>query len=125
MSNAPETRLDRRGARLVVGGGAADDAAAFLAAWDGAQAGAAPGERVVAFESWERLAAVLTGERFKLLRFLHLHPAESVAALAKAVGRQYRRVHADVAALEDAGLVERRQGIVRATAGRFSAEIRL
>jgi predicted transcriptional regulator len=80
---------------------------------------------VLAFESWEGLAQVMTGERYRLLRHVHAHPAPSVSALARALGRQYRRVHADVTALEEAGLLDRPGGTVRATADRISAEIRL
>jgi hypothetical protein len=57
---------------------------------------------VLAFESGDGLARVMTGERYRLLRHLHKHPEPSVSALARALGRQYRRVHADVAALEQA-----------------------
>jgi predicted transcriptional regulator len=45
--------------------------------------------------------------------------------LARALGRQYRRVHADVAALEQAGLLDRSAGAVRAKVDRITAEIRL
>ena len=34
--------------------------------------------RVLAFESWEELSAVLTGEQYCLLRHLHGHPEPSV-----------------------------------------------
>ncbi|HEY1935722.1 MAG TPA: hypothetical protein VGG99_27255 [Acetobacteraceae bacterium] len=79
----------------------------------------------MAFESWEGLASVMTGERYRLLRHLRAHPEPSVSALARALRRQYRRVHADVAALEEAGLLDRSQGIVRTTTDRISAEIML
>jgi len=67
----------------------------------------------------------MTGERYRLLRHLHKHPEPSVSALARSLHRQYRRVHADVAALEEAGLLDRSQGSVRTTADRISADIRL
>jgi predicted transcriptional regulator len=67
----------------------------------------------------------MTGERYRLLRHLHKHPEPSVSALAKALGRQYRRVHADVAALEQTGLLDRSQGTLRTTADRIRADIRL
>lgn len=65
----------------------------------------------------------MTGERYRLLRHLHAHPERSVNALAQALRRQYRRVHADVAILERAGLVERSDGTVRATADKLSAVV--
>jgi predicted transcriptional regulator len=74
---------------------------------------------------WEGLASVMTGERLRLLRHLNAHPEPSVSALARALGRQYRRVHDDVAALEGAGLVSRDGGQVRATAETVTAEVRL
>jgi predicted transcriptional regulator len=67
----------------------------------------------------------MTGERYRLLRHLHRHPEPSVSALARALGRQYRRVHADVAALEQAGLLDRSGGTVHATADTIRADIRL
>ncbi len=110
---------------MMVGGSVEDDAAAFLDAWHRAARGEAVQERVLAFESWDGLSAVLTGERYRLLRHLHRHPEPSVSALARALGRQYRRVHADVAALEQAGLLSRAAGDVRTTADRITADIRL
>ena len=79
----------------------------------------------LAFESWEALASVMTGERYRLLRHVHAHSEPSVSALARALGRQYRRVHADVAALEEAGLLSRAGGQVRTNVDRITAEIRL
>jgi predicted transcriptional regulator len=111
--------------KVIVGGSLDDDAAAFLDAWRRAERGEGVKERVLAFESWEGLAKVMTGERYRLLRHLHKHPEPSVSALARALGRQYRRVHADVAALEQAGLLDRSKGSVRATADRIRADIRL
>jgi predicted transcriptional regulator len=111
--------------KIVVGGRIEDDAAAFLDAWRRTERGEAVSDRVLAFESWEGLAQVMTGERYRLLRHLHRHPEPSVSALARALGRQYRRVHADVAALEQAGLLDRSTGDVHATADVIRAEIQL
>ena len=111
--------------KIIVGRRIEDAGAAFLDTWDRTERGETVRQRILAFESWEGLSAVLTGERYRMLQHLHDHPAASVAALAKALGRQYRRVHADVAALESAGLLDRSQGQVRTTADRISADIRL
>ena len=112
--------------KVTVGGSLQEDLAAFRHAWEQAEHGqvSAP-DRMLAFESWEGLASVLTGERFKLLRHLHAHPEPSISALARNVGRHLRRVQADVHALEQAGLVDRSQGFVRTTADRISADIAL
>ncbi len=110
---------------MIVGGSVEDDAVAFLDAWHRAERSEGRSRRrVLAFESREGLAQVMTGERYRLLRHLHERPEPSVSALARAPGRQYRRVHADVAALEQAGLVGRSDGVVRAMADRIGVEIR-
>jgi predicted transcriptional regulator len=111
--------------KIVVGGTLKDDAAAFLAAWHRAEAGDTTTERVLAFESWDGLAHVMTGERYRLLRHLLAQPAASVSALARELGRQYRRVHADVAALESVGLIDRSSGKVCTTTDRITVEIAL
>ncbi len=116
--------------KVIVGGSLAEDAAAFVDAWRKAEHGAAVGEgavadHVLAFESREALSSIMTGERLRLLRHLHAHPEPSVSALARALGRQYRRVHADVAALEGVGLVARADGVVRVTADTVTAEVQL
>jgi predicted transcriptional regulator len=111
--------------KVQVGGGLEQDLAAFTRAWKRAEAGDLTQERVLAFESWEGLAAVLTGERYRLLRHLHAHPEKSINALAKALGRQYRRVHQDVTILERAGLLDRSGGEVRTMVDRIRAEVEL
>jgi predicted transcriptional regulator len=111
--------------KMIVGGSLDEDAAAFLDAWKRARRGKKLRQRVLAFESWEALATVLTGARYRMLRHLHAHPEPSVSALARALGRQYRRVHADVTALEQAGLLARSEGVVRTTADTITADIRL
>ncbi len=111
--------------KVVVGGNLKDDATGFVNAWRRAERGEQVNERVLAFESWEGLATVMTGERYRLLRHVHEHPEPSVSALARALHRQYRRVHANVAALEQVGLLDRSQGAVRTTADRIRADIQL
>lgn len=111
--------------KLIVGGSLEDDGAAFLNAWRRAERGSYVEDRALVFESWEALSKVLTGERYRLLRHVHAHPEPSVSALARSLGRQYRRVHADVAALEAAGLLARPDGIIHTTADTLKADIRL
>lgn len=60
-----------------------------------------------AFESMELLLKVLTPNRWTLLRTLRAQGPSSIRALSQAIKRDYRGVHADVAALLAAGLVER------------------
>ncbi|WP_029009088.1 MarR family transcriptional regulator [Azospirillum halopraeferens] len=71
-------------------------------------------ETHVTFESWAGLAAVLSPKRVELLRHVHRHPAATVADLARALGRDYKRVREDVDVLAAAGLIERTADGVRA-----------
>lgn len=95
--------------KIHVGDTMDDFAARFVSAWHRAEAGEAVCERHLSFDSFETLARVLTPKRLELLRHLHRNPAPSINALAKALGRDYRRVHEDVEALTAAGLVDREQ----------------
>lgn len=66
-------------------------------------------ESSINFADWDTLARTLTSKRLELLRHLHRNPTASVRALAIALGRDYKNVHADVQALTNAGLIERSQ----------------
>lgn len=92
----------------------ADATQRFANAWKRATVGEVFRDRHLAFESWDALARVLTGKRLALLRHLHRTPTPSVRALAKALGRDYSNVHADVRALTDAGLIDVTSGELRA-----------
>lgn len=93
--------------KITVGGPIEEEAARrFVDAWHRAERGKSFRERHLAFESWDTLARVLTGKRMELLRYVHRHKIASVRALAKALGRDYSNVHADVQALTAAGLIE-------------------
>jgi predicted transcriptional regulator len=112
--------------RIRVGGGLREAAQRVATAWRRA----ARGERVkpqdnVTFASWSALAAVMTDKRHELLRHLHREPAPSIRALARALGRDYKRVHADVEALTAVGLVELRDGHLRADYDEIQAVIRV
>ena len=101
--------------KITVGGAMEDDAARrFADAWRRAEQGESFQTRHVAFESWDALARVLTGKRMELLRYVHRHTVTSVRALAKALGRDYSNVHADVQALKAAGLLDVTDGRLRA-----------
>ena len=71
-------------------------------------------ERHIGFETFERFARVMTPRRLELLRDVHRHPPRSVRALSFALGRDYRRVHEDVEALVNAGLLDRDGTALRA-----------
>jgi predicted transcriptional regulator len=98
-----------------VGGGYDQVAKRVAKVWRRAE----QGERVqaedhVTFANWRALAGVMTDKRFELLRHLHRHPEPSVAALARSLGRDYKRVHEDVDVLVAAGLIERDAAGLRA-----------
>lgn len=93
--------------KISVGGAIEAEAARrFTDAWHRAERGDQFRERHLAFESWDALARVLTGKRIELLRYVHRHRVASIRALAKALGRDYSNVHADVQALTAAGLID-------------------
>jgi predicted transcriptional regulator len=101
--------------KITVGGGMEEEAArAFVDAWHRAERGESFRERRLAFESWDALARVLTNKRMDLLRYVHRNEVKSVRALAKALGRDYSNVHADVQALTAVGLLDAGDGGLRA-----------
>jgi len=59
------------------------------------------------------------------MRHVHIYPEPSISALARTLGRQYSRVHADVTALRAVGLIARVDGARRVTTDRITADIRL
>ncbi len=84
------------------------------------------GQGHISFESMEGLLRVLTPNRWRLLRALRHRGPLSVRALARALDRDYRGVHADVAVLIDAGLIERNeQGAILVPWTRITAEMAL
>ena len=101
--------------KITVGGAMEEGASRrFTDAWHRAKRGETFQERHLAFESWDALARVLTGKRMELLRYVRRHKVASVRALAKALGRDYSNVHADVQALTAAGLLDASDGSLRA-----------
>jgi predicted transcriptional regulator len=89
----------------------------FVDAWHRAERGELTqenAERHVGFETFARFSRIMTPRRLELLRHVHRHPARSIRALAIALGRDYRRVHQDVEALVQAGLLDRDEGGLRA-----------
>jgi predicted transcriptional regulator len=100
--------------KIHVGGGVAAVKRRVAKAWAKAESGEDVHEDHLTFVSWEALAQAMTSKRFALLRHLHRNPAASVAALARALGRDYKHVHEDVKALSSAGLIERDESGLRA-----------
>jgi len=101
--------------KVTVGGAMEDEASRrFVDAWHRGERGETIHERHLAFESWDALARILSGKRMELLGYVRRHKVASVRALAKALGRDYSNVHADVQALMAAGLLDVTDGGVRA-----------
>jgi predicted transcriptional regulator len=101
--------------KIIVGGAMEEEASRrFVNAWHRAERGETFHERHLAFESWDALARVMTGKRMELLHYVRRHKVASVRALAKALGRDYSNVHADVQALTSAGLLDTTDGGVQA-----------
>ncbi len=112
--------------QVTVGGSLKDAAARVADAWRRAERG----EKVVAednitFLSWSALASHMTDKRYELLRHLHRHPAVSIRALARDLGRDFKRIHEDVTALEAIGLIERDGTMLRADYDEIRASILL
>ena len=63
----------------------------------------------LSFASMEQFLRIITPNRWSLLRALRQSGANSIRALSQLLARDYRGVHADVTALMDAGLIEKRE----------------
>jgi predicted transcriptional regulator len=108
---------------IHVGGNFADSKRRILDAVARADAGESVFENHLTFATWEALAAVMTPKRMALIRHLHRQPEASIAALARSLNRDYKRVHEDVEALAAAGLIERATGQLRAPHDEITARI--
>jgi len=109
--------------QVHVGDALEDIGARAIDAWHRMERGEAVNEKHVSFEDWETMVRVLSPKRLALLRHVHQHPARNIRALAQALGRDYRRVHEDVEALEAAGLLERDKAGVRAEYDAFNVQM--
>jgi predicted transcriptional regulator len=112
--------------QIFVGGTLTEAAARVADAWRRAERGeSVETQDNVAFVSWSALASHMTEKRYELLLHLHRRPAASIRALARDLGRDFKRVHEDVTALEAIGLIDREGGLLRADYAEIHASIRL
>jgi len=102
-----------------------DVGARAIAAWHRMERGEEVNEKHVSFETWETMVRVLSPKRLELLRHVHRDPAKNIRVLAQALGRNYRRVHEDVEALEAAGLLDRNKEGLRAEYDAFDVAMRV
>ena len=80
----------------------------FLDAWQRAEQGDLKEAEVhLNFEDLSMLLAILTPRRLEILKTLHQEGPLSVRALATTTERNYKNVHADTRALEEASLLAR------------------
>ena len=97
----------------------------FVGAWQRLERGKAVKETHLTFFSLEAMMSTLSPKRLELLKQVHRQPAGSVAELAKTLGRDYKRVHEDVAALAHAGLIIREGNAIRAPYDSVQATVSL
>jgi predicted transcriptional regulator len=86
----------------------------FVDAWHRLERGEEVHETNLTFFDLETMMATLSAKRLELLRHVHRQPAHTVAELARALGRDYKRVHDDVTTLAHAGLLVRDEKGIRA-----------
>jgi predicted transcriptional regulator len=111
---------------LHVGYDPAAAKARFLDAIRRAESGAVAPQTHVTFESWDGLSRTLSGKRLELLRQVRRQPVGSIAELARALGRDYKRVHEDIEILATAGLLDRTpEGGIRASYDEIRTSISL
>ena len=112
------TREKKRQALQVhIGDTLGDMGRRFVGAWHRAERGELMienAERHLGFATFEIFSRIITPKPLELLRHAHRHSERSIRALAAALGRDYRRVHADVEALTAAGLLDRDERGLRA-----------
>ena len=84
-----------------------DALAAFAETWRHAAArGKAATARLV-FGSLGALFSAITQKRLELVRYAAAHKGLNTRKLAQALGRNYKNVHTDVAALTELGLLDK------------------
>jgi predicted transcriptional regulator len=118
-----------KGKKISIGVGSVEEAASeVIEAWHRAEHGETPFEPTakILFTDLETLLRILTPRRFELLKQLRQMGPTSIRALSKALGRDYKNVHADVVELVQTGLIERTdEGLVQVPWDEIDAHLRL
>lgn len=82
----------------------------FVDAWQRAERGEQSETEIhLNFADFSMLLAVMTPRRLDVLKTLRQQGPMSVRALATILSQDYKNVHADTRALEEVGLLERRE----------------
>jgi predicted transcriptional regulator len=79
----------------------------FTSAWKRAEQGEAVNETHITFLDIEAMVSTMSPRRLELLRYVRQNEVGNTRELAAAIGRDYKNVHQDVAALEAVGLLVR------------------
>lgn len=79
----------------------------FASAWKRAEQGEAVKETHITFLDIDAMVSTLSPRRLELLRYVRQHEVSNTRELSAAIGRDYKNVHQDVAALEAVGLLVR------------------
>ena len=99
----------------------------FVETWQRAEQGQIRETEVhLNFEDLSMLLSILTPRRLEVLKTLRQGSLSSVRALSKKLGRDYKNVHVDVQALENVGLLERKEeGTLQVSWDVIDAHVRL
>ena len=111
-------------ARLHVGS-AEEMGKRFVDAWRRMESGEKVRETHLTFFDLETMMATLSPKRLAMLKHVRRQPASTISELAKTLGRDYKRVHADVSALVQAGLIVRDENGIRAPYDSIQATVSL
>ena len=99
----------------------------FVETWERAEHGQIKETEIhLNFEDLSMLLSILTPPRLEVLKTLRKQSLSSVRSLSKELGRNYKNVHTDVRALENAGLLERtKEGALQVPWDIIDAHLRL
>jgi predicted transcriptional regulator len=86
-------------------GTAEDMGRRFVDAWQRAEKGAVIDESHLTFPDLESILTTLTSKCLVLLRYIRQKGALSIKEVANALKRDYKNIHVDMAVLEKAGLL--------------------
>jgi len=79
----------------------------------------------VGFESMSQLLSTLTPKRWELIERLRSTGPMSIYALAKELGRHYKKVHSDVKALSELRIIQEKDGKIEVPWDEIEARLRL
>lgn len=75
----------------------------FISAWKRAEQGEAVNETHITFLDIDAMVSTMSPRRLALLRYVRQNEVSNTRELAAAIGRDYKNVHQDVAALDGVG----------------------